>query len=211
MSCKERPEEAGRTPRHCVLSHGATPTWGIWVAEVRLHSVLPITGVFVTRKRSCAWTVAKAYCRFDASIQPRKVSYIGVHIGIEETRQREMQWTEMKGGSGYHNMLGYDCPLRFSDPVTALTARRVRPGVAARPHLPPRSFAWYTDALVPHRFIQQTSPSHFPPCCLPPRASGCAPSSTYSLQTALPPRTVTTRPVCHEIGITLKGLALGTL
>jgi hypothetical protein len=52
--------------------------------------------------------------------------------------------------------------MRFSGPVTVLTAHRVRYGVGAPLHLPARASAPYKVAIIPRRFFQQLSPSFFP-------------------------------------------------
>src|SRR3984957_13321114 len=74
--------------------------------------------------------------------------------------------------------------IRFSGPVTPLTARRFRYGVT-RPHLPARSFTRYKDAFVPRRFSNNSLPlfcslplSHLPaprPSCLRPRRAPLTP------------------------------------
>src|SRR2546429_3657757 len=78
--------------------------------------------------------------------------------------------------------------MRFSGPVTALTARRVRY------HLPARSFTRYKDALVPRRFSNNSLPPFFPLDSLP--SCSCLrplPSSTCSLPPPPPAPTDTER------------------
>jgi hypothetical protein len=50
------------------------------------------------------------------------------------------------------NSVSVNYAFRFSGPVTALTARRVRYGVGTGPHLPTRPSASYKDAFVPAAF-----------------------------------------------------------
>jgi hypothetical protein len=99
--------------------------------------------------------------------------------------------------------VGY--PLRFSGPVTALTARRVRHGVEAdlicQPGTSPDK-----DALVPRRFSNNSLPPFFPltlhlPAPPHPVVPQAAPSSTYSLRLFLSHRTDTMRPVekCRSV------------
>ena len=63
---------------------------------------------------------------------------------------------------GKLNSVSVNYALRFSGPVTALTACRVRYGCRSQPHLPVRSFARYKDALVPRRFSNNSLPPFFP-------------------------------------------------
>ena len=89
--------------------------------------------------------------------------------------------------------------IRFSGPVTPLTARRFRYGVT-RPHLPARSFTRYKDAFFPRRFSNNSLPlflfpSPLPPSLHRPLVPQATLSSTYSpARPPSPHRTDTTRP-----------------
>src|ERR1700722_18452192 len=74
--------------------------------------------------------------------------------------------------------------IRFSGPVTPLTARRFRYGVT-RPHLPARSFTRYKDAFVPRRFSNNSLLSF---CSLPLSHLPCtAPSCLRTRRAPLTP------------------------
>jgi hypothetical protein len=93
--------------------------------------------------------------------------------------------------------------IRFSGPVTALTARRFRHGVGADLICQPSPFARYKDTLVPRRFSHSSLPAYFPfPLHLPappPRASGCAELHLLPAGPPSPRRTDTTRPVGKNV------------